>query len=263
MMSKIYQLIILVVSVLVTSSIHAQKIGIRAGVNMSNMKITNNHPIMGANPNNKIGAHFEMMVDYALNSNLSIESALGISTKGYRVTVDQYKPISGLKYTTTGLRSMNYLDIPVRLKLQTSNTRNKYFASLGPQVGIGLTGKWHTEKIISERSTIEGKQVGWNDANDVNSFKRLDFGYMVGVGIEMNTLIIECTYSASFGNISATNELGNLAKNQVFSLSVGRYLLRRVRNTTEKELMRSSHFEIIKRTKRYPKKSTKKKRRRH
>jgi len=245
-MSKIYQLFLLGTCLFITSSLQAQKIGIRVGVNLSNMKITNSDPIMSATPNNKLGAHFELMTDFALNSNFSVESALGISTKGYQVKVDQYKPVSGLKYTTTGKRSMNYLDIPLRLKIQTSNTQTKYFAAFGPQMSVGLTGKWHTEKLISEINTTEGKQVYWNDTEDVNSFKRLDFGYFVGIGVEINTLIVEFSYSSSFGNISATQDLGNIAKNHVFSLSVGRYLLRRVHATTEKELMKSSHFEVIK-----------------
>ena len=248
-MSKIYQLLILSAFLCVTSTMQAQKIGIRAGVNFSNMKITNNHPIMGATPHNKMGAHFEMMTDFALSSNFSIESALGISTKGYQVKVDDYKPISGLKYTTTGKRSMNYLDIPLRIKMQTTNSFAKYFVALGSQMSIGLTGKWQTEKIITEKSTIESKQVYWNDVDDVNSFKRLDFGYFIGLGAEINTLLVELSYSGSLGNLSATSDLGNIAKNQVFSLSVGRYLLRRVQNTTEKELMRSSRFEVIKKRK--------------
>jgi len=259
-MLKSYQFLIIGLLLSLSSIAHAQKIGIRAGMNFANMKITNDHHIFGTDARHKLGAHFGLMTDFAFGANFSIEGALGISTKGYQVKVEETKPLSGLKITTTGKRSMNYLDIPVRLKMQTSNTQTKYFATFGPQISIGLTGKWHTEKLLSEKNTIEGKQISWNDENDVNSYKRLDFGYSVGIGAEMNTLIVEFSFSGSLGNISATNNLGNLAKNQVFSLSVGRYLLRRVRNTTEKELMRSSRFEVIRKSK-YPKKSSKKKKR--
>jgi len=246
-MSRIHQLLTLSFLLISFSSLNAQKIGIRAGMNLSNMKITSNDSILAPKTLSKMGSHFEMMADFAFNNNFSIESGLGISTKGYRMSVSKTKPNSGYKYTVTGKRSMTYLEIPVRLKMQSQNSRFKYFAAFGPQINIGLTGKWHTEKELAEKTTIEGHQVDWNNAEDIYSYKRLDFGLFAGVGVEINSLIVEFSYSGSLANTSATSNLGNLAKNNVFSLSVGRYLLRRVRNTTEKELMKSSHFEVIRR----------------
>ena len=263
-MSKINQFLILSFLLGSISSIKAQKLGIRAGMNLTNMKITSNDSILAPKPLTKMGAHFEMMADFAFNNNFSLESGIGISTKGYRMKVNKTKPNSGYKYTVTGKRSMTYLEIPVRLKMQSQNSRFKYFAALGPQFNVGLTGKWHTEKELAEKTTILGHQVDWNNADDIYSYKRLDLGIFAGIGVEINSLIVEFSYSGSLANTSATSPLGNVAKNKVFSLSVGRYLLRKVRNTTEKELMKSSHFEVIKRIRKYPKKSSKKKKhRRH
>lgn len=264
-MLKVYQFIFISFLVSLAANIHAQTIGIRAGANLANMKISNSDPILGSDPHSKLDAHFELFGNYALNRQFSVESAIGISTKGYKVKISGIRPNSGFYYTITGRRSMSYLDIPVRLKFQNQNSTLKYFAALGPEMSIGLSGKWHTERILSEVSTIDGKQVEWNNTNDVNSLKRMDLGVFAGVGFEYNTLIVEFSYTQSLTNISATKDLGNIAQNKVFSLSVGRYLLRRVRNTTENELMgSSSHFEFIKSPKKstkkkYPKKSSKKK----
>ncbi len=261
-MPKYYQLFAIGLLFLLTSTLQAQKLGIRAGMNLTNMKISSNDSILAPKPTSKMGAHFEMMADFAFNNNLSLESGLGISTKGYRMEVTKTKPNSGYQYTVKGKRSMTYLEIPVRLKMQSQNSRFKYFAAVGPQINVGLTGKWHTEKELTEKTTILGHQVDWNDSDDIYSYKRLDLGLFAGIGVEINTLIVEFSYSGSLANTSATSQLGNIAKNKVFSLSAGRYLLRRVKNTTEKDLMKSSHFEVIKKTRKYPKKSSKKKKHR-
>lgn len=234
----------------------AQKLGLRAGANLSNMVISNNASIMGKAPQKKLGAHFEIIGDYALNRLFSVETAVGLSTKGYQVKFEEYKPLSGYQYNIIGQRNLTYLDIPLRVKMQIERPAIKYFFAAGPQWSIGLIGKWHTEKQLQNQNTTEVKQVYWNNAQDINSLARTDIGYFAGFGVEINSLMVELSYAQSLKNISANTNAQ--AQNCVISLSVGRYLLRSTRNITTKEILTPTSIKST--THKYPKMSAKKKR---
>lgn len=212
---------ILPIIILLSSNLNAQKLGIRAGINLTNMIIEQNESVMGNRPNSKMGAHFEVLGYVPFHSLWALESAIGISSKGYIIRLAENKKQSDYPYDIFGKRNLTYLEIPLRVKIQKKWGDVDCFAAVGPQMSIGIHGKWNTEKILENKSTIVVRQTKWNDTRDVNSLKRVDFGLFAGLGFAYKSLMVEFSYSGSFNNISAFD--GVTAKNKVFSLSVGRY----------------------------------------
>jgi len=111
------------------------------------MKITNNHPIMGATPHNKMGAHFEMMTDFALSSNFSIESALGIE-KAYEIAVASSRVVA----MTIGLEDYT-ADIGVK---RTPEAKESFYARTRLVNACKAAGIQAIDSVFSDVGDMEG-----------------------------------------------------------------------------------------------------------
>ncbi len=216
----------ILVLLLLTSHLSAQKLGIRAGINSANMIVKQPEAIIGVTPQSRAGAHFEVLGYKPIDSLFAVEAAIGVSTKGYVVRLADNKKESDYPFEIFGRRSVTYLEIPLRAKIQKKLGKLNYFAAVGPQMSIGIISKWNTEKDLEHQNTIQVNQSKWNNQNDINSLKRMDFGLFAGLGFEFKSLMVELSYTGSLGNIATVD--GRVAKNRVFSLSVGRYFVKSV-----------------------------------
>ena len=88
----------------------------------------------------------------------------------------------------------------------------------GPYVGIGLSGKMKGEVSIDGETTSQEIDIEWG--SDIDSdFKRMDFGLIVGTGVELNSIQIGLNYSLGLANILPQNNVK--FRNRVLGISFG------------------------------------------
>jgi hypothetical protein len=207
---------------------HAQiTTGISAGPSLSTMSVHLRDlstfrikPITGFNLN--------FIVDIKLNSSLSLSSGMSFSQKGFRHTLYyQYSPFMSAEMTS----KINYLEIPVYIKINTNLTRVNFFYGVGPYFSYGLNGKVSTLTTGSVDSSYT-KEIKWAKSrgfseNDLpntygyTSIKRFDFGIGNVAGLKYKRLILALDYRYSFKNIMWEYYQDEKMSNSVLSLSAG------------------------------------------
>lgn len=189
---------ILVVAMLVVATVaHAQvDLGIKAGVNMSNVYGDN-----VKNDNVKIGFNVGIAADYGFSYSTSLQTGLFLSTKGYE------RKVSDTEYSV----NMMYLQLPLHLAYKidvTPGTRVVLHA--GPYAAYGISGK---RSLKSGNYEIDLPVKVFD-----GQFKPFDFGAGLGVGAEFGQFLVDLGWDMGLIDISKTS---NKKKTQNAYLSVG------------------------------------------
>lgn len=180
-----------------------QKIGVKGGLNLSNVVSKDDDDTYSDDNKIKPGIHLGAIVNIPLMDMISLEPGLFISTKGYRYKDDDYKEKLNLVY----------LEIPVLGKFSYDLGDFTLVGLAGPVFGVGLTGKYKYE-LDGDK---ESESVNWGSDND--EAKRLEVGLMFAAGIEMKSF--QFTISINQGLTSMANETDNglRVRNRVIGLS--------------------------------------------
>jgi len=154
-----------------------------------------------------------VFVNIGLPGPLSIQPEVLYSVKGAKVA----GTFSGTPFTTTA--TVTYVDIPVLLKFNIplvpgSPVKPNIFA--GPGVGILLTAKSKTE--------VPGSPT--TESDDKSTTESMDFGAIVGVGVDVNlvavTLMVDARYYFGLKTTDKSPAPGPFdVKNRVISVNVG------------------------------------------
>jgi hypothetical protein len=126
---------------------------------------------------------------------------------------------------------INYLEIPVYIKITTNLARINFFYGVGPYFSYGLNGKVSTFTAGSVDSSYT-EEIKWAKSsafieNDLpntygyTSIKRFDYGIGNMVGLKYKRLFLTLDYRYSLKNIMWEYYLDEKMSNSVLSLSVG------------------------------------------
>ncbi|HAR38944.1 MAG: hypothetical protein A2W86_13635 [Bacteroidetes bacterium GWD2_45_23] len=202
---KKLRLMALIGMLAIVTGVSAQlNLGIKGGVNMSNLvyddEIDDNNP--------KIGFNVGLALDYEFLPSSAIQTGLFFTTKGFKAvdaTLDA-------EYT----ENLMYLQLPLHYAYKvdvTPGTRVVFHAGPYAAYGVGgsreakvgnLTGEWDVDKIFGD----ENRQ-----------YKPFDAGLGLGVGAEFGPILLDLGWDMGLVNISNADN-GNV-KNQNAYLSVG------------------------------------------
>lgn len=190
-MKHLLALLILITSCITTTCIAQEdegrckpvSFGVRGGLN-----VTNNVPMsLLSDQNNKWLCAFNLGVSCDIRKSETFAGRTGLyySAKGYKNT--------GTPYT-----HLNYMEMPMLAVFSKQLGKN---VSLETQAGVyiayGICGETKTPTSIGYRyvSSFHG------DNSLVETYKRFDWGWNVGAGINVNRVYIGCAYevSALFG----------------------------------------------------------------
>ena len=168
-------LFLLVMGMCNVSIVNAQ-LGLRAGVNFSNIA---GHNVGGEKLNLKIttGFHAGALYDMRLSKYFFIQPGILFSTKGYKE-----KGVPGPDnyiYTKTGY----YAELPINIIYRPSVGNGNLLLGAGPYIGYGLSGKWTNESTTNTK----GDAVFVNDYNqyDNDGGKNLVYGRRPDYGINL------------------------------------------------------------------------------
>ncbi len=189
----------------IVTAVSAQvSLGIKGGVNMSNLVYDDE--VDDKNP--KIGFNIGLAADVDFAPNMALQTGLFLSTKGFKSVNDAMDA----EYT----ENLMYLQLPLHLAYKvdvTPGSRIVFHAGPYAAYGVGgsreakvgsLSGEWDVDKIFG-------------DAN--GQYKPFDAGLGLGVGAEMGAFLIDLGWDMGMVNIS-NRDNGN-TKNQNAYLSVG------------------------------------------
>ncbi len=183
--------LLLVLIGLVAFSSFGQRIGLKAGLNMSTLAFDGDDDTKML-----LGIHLGAVAEFEFSENLAFEPGLLFSQKGTDYDVD-----GDMK------TRLNYLDIPFNVRYKIGS----FFAQAGPQVGIGLSG---TQELGDEEEDIEF-------GSDEGQLKRIDLAFSFGVGMNFDQFQVSANYGLGLTNLS--NWEGDDVKNRVISVSLGYY----------------------------------------
>lgn len=209
-MKNLVKLFLIVIAIMMaTDKLFSQEFGIKAGLNLSNMHIVYDR-MLSNDSNMKTGFHIGATAEFPLTEIFSLETGLLLSTKGF---IEEVKDFN-YKVIFNPL----YLDIPLTVKASSYIGGTKVYGMFGSYVGIGLSGTIKGEVIVDGVTTSQEIDIEWG--SDIDSdFKRMDFGLIIGAGVELNSIQIGLNYSLGLANISPQTNLK--INNRVLGISVG------------------------------------------
>lgn len=164
--------------------------------------------------NNLAGLNGGLILSYEFVSRLALQAELLYEQKGF--VYDAY-PISADEVLADDHR-LHYLTLPVMLKLQ----KGGLFVEGGPYLGYLIAEATKVKRL--DRNTLDNDsptELG-NYPLSMSDFERWDYGYTIGVGIELdNGFFMSVHNSGGLTSFSKTLD----QKNFGYKLSIG-YLLR-------------------------------------
>jgi len=201
--------------ILAASALSAQGIGLRGGLNLSNLVGE------GASDDAKMKAGFHIGIDYevAVAPDFYFAPGLLFSTKGSKSKSEVSN--SFFSYTEEIKINLNYLEIPLNLVYKPMIGEGNLILAFGPYLGLGMGGKMKTE--INLDSGSETDEVDISFGSDEDDFLKpfdmganISFGYLFssGLSVQLNTQL-------GLINISTSDDSDNAIKNSAFGLGFG------------------------------------------
>jgi hypothetical protein len=165
--------------------------GPKLGLNFSKVKFSSDVHESGF----KAGVFFGGYLNYAVNSNFSVQPELYYSMEGGKD--------KNTFSSNSGVIKSGFLQLPVLVKYTAASG---FFGEAGPQIGFLLSNK---EK--------------WNGENvDIKEYyKSIEFRFPIGIGYKFSDAVsADLRYSAGFSAINKDAVGGGKLKNNVFSLGI-------------------------------------------
>jgi hypothetical protein len=223
----------LLFSVALSCGLYAQaqvSFGIKAGFSAANIssKSEASDGTSGKKADTKMipAFHGGVIVDIALDEQLSLQPGLFFSQKGSKETILTFTE-GGNQVEVNATARLNYLELPVNLLYKQKIGSGKLVAGLGPYVAYGLGGKI---KITADNGGPDQEiHVKFKNSGEFNLkesyVKPFDAGANFTVGYELDMgLLFSVNYSLGLVNTSPYKSENE--KNRYLGVSVG-YLFKR------------------------------------
>jgi len=195
----------------INAQLHEVTFGLKAGINVSNIKETG---YASVSYNSLVGGTGGAFASIPINKSFSIQPEVSYSQMGAKSKLPdpQFNPLypnygtgalEGLVYY--GKMNLSYLNVPVLLRYSVKKTGFSLFA--GPQIGFLLSAKL--------------KDAGTNQ-NYKSEIKSTDWSGIVGIGYDLPLgFNVSARYQTGFTNITKDQSWGLDDKNNAFTLSLG------------------------------------------
>jgi hypothetical protein len=190
------------------------KIGLKAGLNYSNIAGDLQHEDVYQN---KLGFNGGITANFALTSDnfLSIQPELLYSQKGYKYRDEEYRDILGRQIKHKGTMNFNYLDLPVLLKVNAGGL----FFEAGPQLSYLVGVRDNTETSVNNNTDHDYRKI------NKDNLAELEIGYVAGLGFQAtNGFSLGLRYNGGISDLAKSDpnndELVN-ARHSAFQLQLG------------------------------------------
>ena len=193
---------------LTAGAISAQesRFGIKGGLNVSTLT-TNDFD----DKNLKPGFHVGVFNKISLGEALAIQPELLFSTKGAKYSYDNILVKGDSKF------NLNYIELPVKLVV---NLLTIFEVQFGPYVGYLVNAKAETNAEV-----LDFWNIGSEDEIDRKQFKAFDYGLSMGLGLNLDPLVIGVNYTLGLTTVADENKISDIilgdSKNSVIQIYMG------------------------------------------
>jgi hypothetical protein len=209
-MKNLRQTLFVICAILISSGAFAQKISVKAGLNLANMTAKDDSKTYSSDYKTLAGFQVGATVEFPVSEKFGIETGLLFSTKGFKSDVASTK----VTFATS------YLDIPINAKVYFGSGTTKVYGAFGPYIGIGIGGKVKSETSFGGATIKTDKNIEFGTDKAKSDLKRVDFGVALGLGLEFNALQVGVSYGLGLANLAVDTSGGTKVKNKVFSVTV-------------------------------------------
>jgi len=138
----------------------------------------------------RLGFNYGLMADYWFEDNYALVSGLSINTTGGKINataIDQTPGVDKVKQADFTYH-LQYIDLPIALKMRTDSNRNKFrfFGQIGLSVGVNISKKvdyevaYYDDNSMSQTAT--GTKIKLNGA--LSEIAPIMFQMNIGAGFE-------------------------------------------------------------------------------
>lgn len=188
------------------------KIGVKAGVNISNLTVDESE----LNSSGKTGFTAGIMVEIPIAKNFSLQPELLYSQQGTKITFSD-EEVTNSHYKST--IELNYLNIPVMLKYYVIKGLS---VQAGPQIGI----------LLKANNKYQDNFLGYDSQGNFNLKEYssgIDTSVNFGLGYQLkNKFYTDVRYNISYSNVFKDGDVNhfidNNMKNKVFQITLGYFL---------------------------------------
>ena len=182
------------VVILIAGYAHAQiNFGVRAGLNLTNMKMSTDE--LSIEGKMKPGIQLGVVGELEITEFLAIQPGLLLSQQGYKNEIPF--GIVGTYYKQTV--TLNYIQIPVNAIFKLDFGTVTLLGQAGPYVGFGINGKVKTKIPEEQRSISFGSE-------DDDYMKTIDFGFGIGTGVQSGPFRAGIGYNFGLAKIAKTTD---------------------------------------------------------
>lgn len=189
-MKYLIKLFIIGVLFSINTGVFAQRFGIKAGMNLSDMReLPEKMAYYNEKTEMKYGFHAGATAEFPITAIFSFETGVLISSKGYKSSRNDNfigKPIVEIEEKTNTI----YLEIPLTAKASVDIGKASIYGVFGPYLALGIGGSVKYEVNDPWAPTTGEYAVEWGNNSETNDFKRLDFGLTMGAGVEIQSIQI-------------------------------------------------------------------------
>ena len=209
-MKKILLLLLFITAPLLLAQAQYARFGAKVGGGLTSVQ---GDDAPSDNTNYLAGFHGGIMLSYEFVSRLALQGELLYEQKGFVYDEFELSPTEILGDD----HRLHYITLPVMLKIQ----KGGLFAEGGPYVGYLVSEE--TQVRLLDPNTLDDPNPGvlGEYPLSIDDFERWDYGYTVGIGIELDN-----GFFMSFHNFGGLTSFSKTLdqKNFGFKLSIG-YLL--------------------------------------
>ncbi len=194
---------LLVLVVVCAANLSAQiALGIRGGLNLANWSFNDAaKEEAGGSPNSVNAVVFGALLEVRLSDNLAIQPEVNYIQKGGNLSLSAFDPTIGnvsLDFT----QRINYLEVPLLLKVGTGFGLGRFDVLLGPSFGYGLNGKAKTTFTALGQTETETESIDF----ERDEISRTDLGAQIGASLGLNLgsslrLFVDGRYLLGFTNL--------------------------------------------------------------
>ncbi len=215
---------------LVNSNVIAQKVGAKAGINISRISYSGDGETIEMIKDNiavLTSTTYGIYLNYSIIPLLSLQVEGNYDPRGNKFDPDFYNYLYSLgskkSYTDFAFDGeisdrLNYLTFPVMLKAKLAF----FHVEAGPYLGFLLNAK----QVIKGSATVSGQTMSIDEeADSKDYYKSTDFGIAAGAGVTFNLgpaqLMAGARYMMGMTNILKEPSANESSKHQVITLFAG------------------------------------------
>lgn len=218
-MKTLKKITLAVIVLVFSTSMFAQKYSVKAGLNMSDMELSNNTGTLDQFNKMKTGVHIGFFYEKASTGLFTMETGLVFDQKGLKKITETGS------ITQTDITNLYSLNLPVSLKIGFDlSDKVRLYGKLGGYGGLNISGVIESELRkagVSQPVSAAQRNINIGDDTDRDDIKPIDFGAQVGLGVQYKSFLIEVMYGKGLANLAVNQVLGDVKKNKNLKFSIG------------------------------------------